>query len=56
VPYRRQRWRFVWPGAILATILWLLAIAGFGWYAEYRQLQRDVRVDRAASRCWYGWA
>src|SRR5215469_1048497 len=22
-PYRKQRWRFVWPGAILATLLWL---------------------------------
>ena len=33
-PFRRQRWRFVWPGAILATMLWLAAIAGFGWYAR----------------------
>jgi membrane protein len=31
-PYRKQRWSRVWPGAILATILWLLATAGFGWY------------------------
>ena len=23
-PYRKQRWHSVWPGAILATILWLL--------------------------------
>lgn len=33
-PYRRQRWLRVWPGAILATILWLLATVGFGWYAR----------------------
>jgi membrane protein len=34
-PYRKQRWRFVWPGAILATILWLAATAGFAWYAQH---------------------
>jgi len=33
-PYRRQRWRFVWPGAILATVLWMLATTGFGWYVR----------------------
>jgi membrane protein len=33
-PYREQRWRFVWPGAILATVLWLLAISGFSWYVR----------------------
>ncbi len=33
-PYRRQRWRYVWPGAILATMLWLLATSGFGWYVR----------------------
>ena len=33
-PYRKQRWRFVWPGAILATVLWLLATSGFGWYVR----------------------
>lgn len=31
-PYRRQRWSRVWPGAILATLLWLGATSGFGWY------------------------
>jgi membrane protein len=34
-PNRKQRWRFVWPGAILATILWLLATSGFGWYERH---------------------
>jgi len=33
-PYRRQRWRFVLPGAVLATVLWLLATSGFAWYAR----------------------
>ena len=33
-PYRRQRWRFVWPGAIVATLLWLLATSGFAWYVR----------------------
>lgn len=34
-PFRKQRWRFVWPGAILATLLWLGATSGFGWYASH---------------------
>ena len=34
-PYRRQRWRYVWPGAILATVLWLLATSGFAWYVRH---------------------
>jgi membrane protein len=33
-PYRKQRWRYVWPGAILATLLWLGATSGFGWYVR----------------------
>ena len=34
-PYRRQRWHNVWPGAILATMLWLAATSGFGWYVRH---------------------
>jgi membrane protein len=34
-PYRRQRWRYVWPGAVLATLCWLLATAGFAWYVRH---------------------
>jgi membrane protein len=34
-PYRKQRWRYVWPGAILATLLWLAATSGFAWYAVH---------------------
>jgi membrane protein len=33
-PYRRQRWRSIWPGAVLATLCWLLATAGFAWYVR----------------------
>jgi membrane protein len=33
-PYRKQRWSAVWPGAILATLLWLLATLGFAWYVR----------------------
>lgn len=33
-PFRRQRWEFVWPGAVLATTLWLLATVAFGWYVR----------------------
>lgn len=33
-PYREQRWRFVWPGAVLATVLWLVATSAFAWYAR----------------------
>ncbi|HEX4276107.1 MAG TPA: YihY/virulence factor BrkB family protein [Bryobacteraceae bacterium] len=33
-PFRKQRWSRVWPGAILATILWLLATVVFGWYVR----------------------
>ncbi|MGA3097502.1 MAG: YihY/virulence factor BrkB family protein [Bryobacteraceae bacterium] len=34
-PYRPQRWRFVWRGAVLATVLWLASTAGFGWYVRH---------------------
>lgn len=33
-PYRPQRWRYVWPGALLAAGLWLLTTMGFGWYVR----------------------
>ncbi len=45
-PYRKQRWSRVWPGAVVATVLWLLATAGFGWYvgnlANYNVLYGSV--------------
>lgn len=33
-PNRPQRWRYVWPGAVLATILWLGCTTGFAWYVR----------------------
>jgi len=34
-PYREQRWHYVWPGALVATTLWLAATSGFGWYVRH---------------------
>jgi membrane protein len=34
-PYRKQRWAAVWPGAVVATVLWMLATTGFGWYVKH---------------------
>lgn len=33
-PYRRQQWRAVLPGAVVATALWMLATMAFGWYVR----------------------
>jgi membrane protein len=33
-PYRKQRWRAVWRGAILATVLWFFTTLGFAWYVR----------------------
>jgi membrane protein len=33
-PYRKQQWSRVWPGAILATLLWLATTSGFAWYVR----------------------
>jgi membrane protein len=34
-PNRRQQWRYVWPGAMLATAFWMAATVGFGWYVKH---------------------
>jgi membrane protein len=34
-PYRKQNWHYVWPGALVATVLWLAATSGFGWYVRH---------------------
>jgi membrane protein len=34
-PNRKQNLRHVFPGAFLATLLWLLATLAFGWYVRY---------------------
>jgi membrane protein len=33
-PNRVQRWRLLWPGAIVATALWLASTMGFAWYVR----------------------
>jgi membrane protein len=33
-PYRKQRVRSVIPGALLATVCWLIATSGFSWYVR----------------------
>ena len=33
-PNRPQRWRLMWPGAIMATVLWLASTLGFAWYVR----------------------
>ncbi len=47
-PYRKQRWRYVWPGALLATVLWMLATTSFAWYvrnvAHYNVMYGSVGV------------
>ena len=34
-PNRKQHWRFVWRGAMLATMAWLLATTAFAWYVTH---------------------
>ena len=50
-PYRKQQWGAVWPGAVLATLLWLLATVAFGWYvrnlAHYNLLYGSVGTSIA---------
>ncbi len=45
-PNRKQRWRYVWPGAVVATLLWLGVAAAFGWYvrniAEYHVIYGSI--------------
>ncbi len=33
-PNRRQQFKLVWPGAMLATALWLVATVAFAWYVR----------------------
>ncbi|MGQ9635718.1 MAG: YihY/virulence factor BrkB family protein [Bryobacteraceae bacterium] len=45
-PNRPQQWRFVWPGALLSTLLWFSSTLAFGWYvrniADYNLLYGSV--------------
>jgi membrane protein len=42
VPNTRVRFRDVWPGAVLAGVLWRLALLGFQWYV--RDLSRFTMI------------
>jgi membrane protein len=33
-PNRKQRWRYLWRGSVLATLLWFFATLGFAWYVR----------------------
>jgi membrane protein len=50
-PYRKQRWRLVWRGALMATALWLVATTAFGWYvrnmANYNVLYGSIGTSIA---------
>jgi membrane protein len=50
-PNRKQEFRHVFPGAVLATILWLVATLVFGWYvrniANYNVLYGSVGAGLA---------
>ncbi|MBV9265102.1 MAG: YihY/virulence factor BrkB family protein [Acidobacteriaceae bacterium] len=37
----RRFWR-VWPGAFLATVLWLMATTGFAWYVGHRLASYNI--------------
>lgn len=45
-PNRPQRWMLLWPGAILASVLWLAATLAFSWYvrniADYNLLYGSI--------------
>lgn len=34
-PNRKQRFAALFPGAVVATVLWMLATNGFGWYVRH---------------------
>jgi membrane protein len=34
-PNRQQRFAALFPGAVVATVLWMLATIGFGWYVRH---------------------
>ncbi len=50
-PNRKQQFRLVFPGAILATLLWFLSTIAFGWYvrnvANYNVLYGSVGAGLA---------
>ena len=45
-PARRQRWADIWPGSVVASLLWLVATLAFSWYvrnmADYNLLYGSI--------------
>ena len=33
-PARPQAWNYLWPGAIISTVLWIAATTMFSWYVR----------------------
>lgn len=50
-PNRRQSFSRVWPGALIASVLWVLSVMAFGWYvrniANYNVLYGSVGAAMA---------
>ncbi len=41
-PNRKQRWRLVFPGALIATALWFLSTSLFTWYVQHLAHYSDL--------------
>jgi len=41
-PNRAQKWRSVWPGAVLATALWMSTTLLFAWYVQHVARYSDL--------------
>ena len=41
-PNRKQRWRLVFPGALVATALWFLSTSLFAWYVQHLARYTDL--------------
>ena len=51
LPDVKQKFKFITPGSVIGTVVWLLGTWGFSVYAgELRQLQRHLRIDRRRDR------
>lgn len=59
-PNRKQTFGCVWPGAVLATALWLLSTLAFGWYvrhvSNYNLLYGGVGAGLALLVWMYVWS
>lgn len=59
-PNRKQTWANVFPGAVLATVLWLIATLAFSWYvrhiSNYNVLYGSVGAGLALLVWMYVWS